>query len=83
MTPDFTDQGRQFDKDGNLADWWEGETLERYERRTECMVEQYNNYSIHNIPVNGLATQVTSQPATVTIKTTGWSFYVRIYIYFL
>ena len=51
------------DKDGNLEDWWEGQTLERYTRRTECMIEQYNNYSINNIPVNGIATQVTSQQA--------------------
>merc|ERR1719461_1668454 len=57
ITHGFDDQGRQFDKDGNLEDWWEGETLERYVRRTECMVEQYNNYSINNIPVNGRATQ--------------------------
>ena len=50
------------------------------------MVEQYNNYSINNIPVNGRATQVRGDITgtllvTVTIKTTG-GFYVRIYIYF-
>ena len=57
------------------------------------MIEQYNNFSINNITVNGIATQVrqergkrevTSQEpllATVTIKTTGRSFYVRIYLF--
>ena len=56
------------------------------------MIEQYNNYSINNITVNGIATQVreererevTSQEpllATVTLKTTGREVYVRIYLF--
>merc|ERR1719471_2062118 len=53
----FDDQGRQFDKEGNLADWWEEETKERYLAKTQCIVSQYGNYSLGGIAVNGISTQ--------------------------
>ena len=54
----FDDQGRQFDKDGNLEDWWEEETKQRYLAKTQCIISQYNNYSVAGIPVNGITTHV-------------------------
>ena len=53
----FDDQGRQFDKEGNLEDWWEEETKERYLAKTQCIVSQYGNYSLGGIAVNGISTQ--------------------------
>ena len=37
-------QGRQYDEDGNLSDWWEKSTAEEYVRRAKCIVDQYSNY---------------------------------------
>ncbi len=46
MTHGFDDKGRQYDKDGNLNDWWTDEDAERFAEKTAKLVEQYNNYSI-------------------------------------
>lgn len=41
----FDDQGRQFDLNGNLVDWWATQTKEKYLERAKCIIEQYGNYS--------------------------------------
>ena len=38
MTHGFDDQGRQYDKDGNLKDWWTAEDAERFNQRAQVMV---------------------------------------------
>lgn len=38
--------GRQFDKDGNLKQWWTNSTVREYVNRTACFVQQYNGYYI-------------------------------------
>ena len=61
ITHGFDDQGRQFDKDGNLLDWWQEETKQKYLARTKCVISQYANYSLPelgNLVVNGVSTQV-------------------------
>lgn len=61
ITHGFDDQGRQFDKDGNLLDWWQEETKQKYLDRTKCIISQYSNYSLPelgNLVVNGVSTQV-------------------------
>lgn len=60
ITHGFDDQGRQFDLDGNLVDWWHPETKSRYLKKAECIIEQYGNYSIpelDNLAVSGVNTQ--------------------------
>lgn len=42
LTHGFDDQGRQFDKFGNLKHWWEKKTIERFTERIKCVVEQYS-----------------------------------------
>jgi len=37
----FDDQGRKFDGDGNLRDWWTALDAQRYEERTACIVRQH------------------------------------------
>jgi endothelin-converting enzyme/putative endopeptidase len=37
----FDDQGRKFDKDGNLKDWWTEADAKAYEQRGDCIAEQY------------------------------------------
>jgi putative endopeptidase len=46
MTHGFDDQGRQYDKVGNLADWWTEEDTQRFNERTKVLVDQYNNYTV-------------------------------------
>ena len=53
ITHGFDDLGRQFDKDGNRIPWWTNETIDAFNKRKKCIVEQYSNYtdSQVNLPV--------------------------------
>jgi putative endopeptidase len=42
MTHGFDDQGRQYDKDGNLKDWWQTTDAENFKQRTQVLVEHFN-----------------------------------------
>jgi putative endopeptidase len=42
LTHGFDDEGRQFDKDGNLKDWWTKEDELKFQDRAQCMVKQYD-----------------------------------------
>ena len=42
MTHGFDDQGRQFDKEGNLKDWWTAEDAERFTERSKVLVDYFN-----------------------------------------
>uniref|UniRef100_A0A8C1HEC8 Endothelin-converting enzyme 1 n=1 Tax=Cyprinus carpio carpio TaxID=630221 RepID=A0A8C1HEC8_CYPCA len=53
LTHAFDDQGREYDKDGNLRQWWQNSSVEAFTHQTQCMVEQYSNYSINKEPLNG------------------------------
>ncbi|MBN2745100.1 MAG: M13 family metallopeptidase [Bacteroidales bacterium] len=44
MTHGFDDQGRLYDKDGNLNDWWSEEDAQRFKEKTQILVNQYNEY---------------------------------------
>ncbi|KAI1296514.1 Membrane metallo-endopeptidase-like 1 [Halotydeus destructor] len=59
ITHGFDDRGRQFDKDGNNKNWWDHETDKRFRERTECIINQYNNYTVpeNGLRVNGVNTQ--------------------------
>lgn len=52
VTHGFDDQGSQFDKNGNLLNWWEQETSETYSQKTRCIVDQYGNQTVKNIDLN-------------------------------
>lgn len=56
ITHGFDDQGRKFNGDGNLDDWWSGQDAVEFERRARIMVEQYNAYAIDEGPVDGQLT---------------------------
>ena len=54
MIHGFDDQGRKFDQDGNIRDWWTKEDAEEFTKRTKLLVEQYNNFvAIDELHVNG------------------------------
>jgi len=42
----FDDEGRQFDADGNLRDWWTEEDAKAFEQRADCIREQYAGYNV-------------------------------------
>ncbi|MCL1942713.1 MAG: M13 family metallopeptidase [Candidatus Azobacteroides sp.] len=43
MTHGFDDQGRQYDKDGNLKDWWTATDAQKFNERADKLVEQFDN----------------------------------------
>ncbi|XP_070505218.1 neprilysin-2-like [Chironomus tepperi] len=45
MTHAFDNQGKRFDSDGTLANWWKNETMEAYIEKENCIKTQYGNYS--------------------------------------
>jgi putative endopeptidase len=58
MTHGFDDQGRQYDKDGNLKDWWTKEDAEKFKKKVQVMIDQYNKFTVLNdVHVNGSLTQ--------------------------
>ncbi len=54
MSHGFDDQGRWFDKDGNMRDWWTPEDSEKFKRQTRLLVEQYGAFTTEDgVHVNG------------------------------
>jgi endothelin-converting enzyme/putative endopeptidase len=57
LTHGFDDEGRQFDKDGNLRDWWTKSDEEQFTDRAECMVKQYDAIeAVPGVHLNGKLT---------------------------
>ena len=46
MTHGFDDQGRQYDKDGNLKDWWTEEDAKNFEARADVMASFFDNIEV-------------------------------------
>jgi len=58
LTHGFDDQGRQFDKDGNLADWWTKSDEQGFTDRADCMVKQYDAIeAVPGVHLNGKLTE--------------------------
>ena len=57
MTHGFDDQGRQFDKDGNLTDWWTDEDAQRFDERAKVLVDYFDNILVlDTVHANGQLT---------------------------
>jgi predicted metalloendopeptidase len=57
ITHGFDDQGRQFDADGTLNDWWEADDGERFQALADQLAEQFDGYvAIDDVHVNGRLT---------------------------
>ncbi|HEU0228150.1 MAG TPA: M13 family metallopeptidase [Arachidicoccus soli] len=57
MTHGFDDQGRQYDAQGNLKDWWSKEDAEKFDERASVMVKQFDGYNpVDTSHINGSAT---------------------------
>jgi endothelin-converting enzyme/putative endopeptidase len=57
LTHGFDDQGRLFDKNGNLSDWWTTEDASNFQERAECEVKEYGGFTaIDDLKINGKLT---------------------------
>ncbi len=57
LTHGFDDEGRQFDANGNLRDWWTEEDGKEFVKRAACISDQYSTYTIiDDIKINGKLT---------------------------
>uniref|UniRef100_H2LMK6 Neprilysin n=1 Tax=Oryzias latipes TaxID=8090 RepID=H2LMK6_ORYLA len=45
ITHGFDDNGRNYDKDGDLKDWWTPDSTRRFLEQSNCIVDQYSNFS--------------------------------------
>jgi putative endopeptidase len=57
LTHGFDDEGRQFDAQGNLRDWWTADDGKEFVKRASCISDQYSTYTvIDDIKINGKLT---------------------------
>ena len=57
LTHGFDDEGRQYDGDGNLRDWWTKKDAEEFEKRAQCVRDQYAQYPVvDDIKINSALT---------------------------
>ena len=52
ITHGFDDEGRQYDKNGNRVPWWSNTTINQFNQRKQCIIEQYSNYTVAQIHKN-------------------------------
>ena len=83
--------GRQFDKYGNLKQWWNNKTIAEFRGAAQCIIEQYNNYTLepYGLQIDGRLTQGENiadngglkQAYRVNDDTQFLNVYIYIYIY--
>ena len=57
LTHGFDDQGRKYDGDGNVRDWWTAEDAKAFESRADCVAREYGDFSpIEGVKLNGKLT---------------------------
>ncbi|XP_048581643.1 endothelin-converting enzyme homolog [Nematostella vectensis] len=49
----FDDKGSKYDEHGNQVQWWTNKTILEFQKRAQCFVSQYNNFTYHGEKVNG------------------------------
>jgi endothelin-converting enzyme/putative endopeptidase len=57
LTHGFDDQGRKFDGQGNLRDWWTKEDAAAFEKRAQCLIDEYAKFKpVDDVHLNGKLT---------------------------
>ena len=57
LTHGFDDEGRQFDAQGNLRNWWTPEDAAEFEKRADCFIKEYSAFSaVDEVHLNGKLT---------------------------
>lgn len=58
LTHGFDGQGRHYDEHGNLKEWWNKHDLNEFNKRAQCVVNQYSNYiAIDDLKINSQLTK--------------------------
>ncbi len=57
LTHGFDDQGRKFDPQGNLRDWWTAQDGTEFEKRASCIADEYSGFvAVDDLKLNGRLT---------------------------
>ncbi|BAO56346.1 M13 family metallopeptidase [Nonlabens marinus] len=57
FTHAFDDQGAQFDKDGNVSNWWTAEDYTKFQAKTQQIIDQYSQFTVlDDVHLNGALT---------------------------
>jgi putative endopeptidase len=57
LTHGFDDQGRKFDPQGNLRDWWTEQDGKEFEKRASCIADEYGSFvAVDDLKLNGKLT---------------------------
>uniref|UniRef100_A0A4W5NSQ6 Endothelin converting enzyme like 1 n=1 Tax=Hucho hucho TaxID=62062 RepID=A0A4W5NSQ6_9TELE len=56
LTHGYDDWGGQYDRHGNLKQWWTEESYKKFQKKAECIVKLYDNFTVYNQRVNGRLT---------------------------
>ncbi|XP_068173667.1 endothelin-converting enzyme-like 1 isoform X2 [Antennarius striatus] len=56
LTHGYDDWGGQYDRHGNLKQWWTEESYRKFQTKAECIVKLYDNFTVYNQKVNGRLT---------------------------
>ncbi|GAC1430943.1 MAG: M13 family metallopeptidase [Terriglobales bacterium] len=57
LTHGFDDQGRKYDPEGNLRDWWTPQDSKKFEQRASCVADEYSNFvAVDDLKLNGKLT---------------------------
>ncbi len=57
LTHGFDDEGRQFDGNGNLEDWWTAEDGKKFLEKADCEVKEYSSFVVvDDVKINGKLT---------------------------
>uniref|UniRef100_A0A8C1QMN2 Endothelin converting enzyme-like 1 n=1 Tax=Cyprinus carpio TaxID=7962 RepID=A0A8C1QMN2_CYPCA len=56
LTHGYDDWGGQYDRYGNLKQWWTEESYKKFQKKAECIVKLYENFTVYNQRVNGRLT---------------------------
>jgi putative endopeptidase len=58
LTHGFDDEGRQYDAQGNLKDWWTKDDADQFVKHADCVVDQYGTYVVvDDIKINSKLTE--------------------------
>lgn len=49
ITHGFDNIGHQFDKDGNFVNWWSPCSKDNYQKKAQCIIDQYGNYTAEKV----------------------------------
>jgi len=56
MSHGFDDDGRRYDEDGEMKDWWEAPTVQGFKERSKCISDLFSKYKVLDKQVNGVLT---------------------------